>query len=39
MNIIIDKIIYYIFSFLSKLLRDRNKIIIMNLTDNKIKLL
>lgn len=39
MNIIIDEIIYYIFSFLSKLLRDRNKIIIMNLTDNKIKLL
>lgn len=39
MNIIIDKIIYYIFSFLSKLLRDRNKIINMNLTDNKIKLL
>lgn len=39
MNIIIDEIIYYIFSFLSKLLRDRNKIINMNLTDNKIKLL
>lgn len=39
MNIIIDEIIYYIFSFLSNLLRDRNKIINMNLTDNKIKLL